>query len=71
VVELGTYSIEFRSRSTVKSQVLADFIAEWTEIQEPIPTDCPEHWKMYFDGALKIEFAEAGVLFITPSKDEV
>ena len=43
VVELGTYSIEFRSRPTIKSQVLLDFVAEWTEIQEPIPATCPEH----------------------------
>ena len=27
-VELSTYSIEFRSRPTIKSQALADFIAE-------------------------------------------
>ena len=32
VVELNTYSIEFRSRPSIKSQALADFIAEWTEI---------------------------------------
>ena len=32
-VELNTYSIEFRSRLTIKSQALADFIAEWAEIQ--------------------------------------
>ena len=43
VVELGTYSIEFRSRPTIKSQALADFVAEWTEIQEPIIATCPEH----------------------------
>ena len=42
-VELDTYSIELRSRPTIKSQALADFIAEWTEIQEPIPAACPEH----------------------------
>jgi hypothetical protein len=42
-IELSTYSFEFRSRPTIKSQALADFIAEWTEIQEPIPTTCPEH----------------------------
>ena len=42
-VEFGTYSIEFRSRPTIKSQALADFVAEWTEIQEPIPATCPEH----------------------------
>ena len=43
VVELGTYSIEFRSRPTIKSQALADFVAEWTEIQEPIAATCLEH----------------------------
>ena len=42
-IELGTYSIEFRSRPTIKSQAFADFVAEWTEIQEPIPATCPEH----------------------------
>ena len=42
-IELGTYSIEFRSRPTIKSQALADFVAESTEIQEPITATCPEH----------------------------
>ena len=42
-VELDTYSIEFRSRPTIKSQALANFIVEWTEIQEPILAACPEH----------------------------
>ena len=42
-IELGKYSIEFRSRPTIKSQAPADFVAEWTEIQEPIPATCPEH----------------------------
>jgi len=36
VVEFGTYSIDFRGRQTIKSQVLADFIAEWTDMQAPI-----------------------------------
>ena len=70
-VELGTYSIDFRSRPTVKSQALADFIAEWTEIQEPIAATCPEHWVMYFNGALNINGAGAGILFITPTKDKL
>jgi hypothetical protein len=32
LVELGAFTIEFTPRSTTKSQALADFIAEWTEI---------------------------------------
>ena len=70
-IELGTYSIEFRSRPTIKSQALADFVAEWTEIQEPISAACPEHWVMYFDGALNINGAGASILFITPTKDKL
>ena len=31
-VELGTYTIDFMPRHTIKSQVLADFIAEWTNM---------------------------------------
>ena len=42
-VELGTYSIEFRSRPTIKSQALADFGAECTKIQDPIPATCIEN----------------------------
>ena len=56
VVELSIYSIEFRSRPTIKSQALVDFIAEWTEIQEPIPATCPEDGlvMVYEDSALVI-----------------
>ena len=42
-VELGALSIEFLPHSTIKSQALADFIAEWTEIQDPPPDERPEH----------------------------
>ncbi|XP_066316407.1 uncharacterized protein [Miscanthus floridulus] len=58
-IELGTYSIEFKSRPTIKSQALADFVTEWTEIQELITATCLEHWVMYFDGALNINGAGA------------
>jgi len=44
-VELGALSIEFTPRSTIKSQVLADFIVEWIEIQDPPLDTRPEHWR--------------------------
>ena len=65
------WAVEFRSRPTIKSQVLADFIAKWTEIQEPIAATCPKHWVMYFDGTLNINSASVGILFITPTKDKL
>ena len=36
----------------VKSQVLADFNVEWTEIQMPPAAINQEYWTMYFDGSL-------------------
>nr|CAB3502309.1 unnamed protein product [Digitaria exilis] len=52
--ERGT-DIEFRSCTAMKSQVLTDFISEWTEHNLPVATTKPEHWIMYFDGSLKLE----------------
>ena len=70
-IDLGTYSIEFRSRPTIKSQALANFVAEWTEIQEPIAATSPKHWVMYSDGTLNINGAGAGIMFITSTKDKL
>jgi hypothetical protein len=41
-------------------------VAEWTEIQQPRSDTFLDHWKMYFDGSLKLGGAGAGVLFISP-----
>jgi hypothetical protein len=32
VVELGALNVDFTPRRAIKSQALADFVAEWTEI---------------------------------------
>ena len=37
-VELGEFDLHFVSRTTIKSQILADFIAQWTNpepVQDP------------------------------------
>ena len=41
--------------TTIKSQALVDFLAEWRENQIPAPQNVPEHWVMYFDGSLKLD----------------
>jgi hypothetical protein len=42
-VELGEFDIEFCPKQAIKSQILADFVSEWTEIQMPPPKERPEH----------------------------
>jgi hypothetical protein len=48
-------NIPYAPRSTIKSQVLADFVAEWTEIQTPPAPIKHETWTMYFDGLVMKE----------------
>jgi hypothetical protein len=64
-VELGELDIEFCPRQAIKSHILTDFVSEWTEIQMP-PKERPEDKIMYFDRALNLEGAGAGVLLISP-----
>jgi hypothetical protein len=42
-LELSPYSLEFRSHMTIKSQVLVDFIVEWTDMNTPVSDSSPEH----------------------------
>jgi hypothetical protein len=70
-VELGEFEIEFCPSQAIKSQILADFVSEWTEIQMPPPKERPEHWIMYFDDALNLEGADAGVLLISPQGEQL
>jgi hypothetical protein len=70
-VELGEFEINFCPSQAIKSQILADFVSEWTEIQMPPPKEQPEQWIMYFDGALNLEGAGAGVLLISPQGEQL
>jgi hypothetical protein len=67
-VELSEFELEFCPRQAIKSQILADFFSEWTETQQPPPTEKLKHWKMYFDGSLNLEGAGIGVLHFAPGR---
>jgi ribonuclease HI len=69
--ELGAHDIEFRPRTTIKTQVLVDFVSEWTEHQVPDNPKTTEVWRMYFHGSLKLQGAGAGILFIAPVGEQL
>ena len=50
----------------IKSQVLADFITEWTKVQMPPTVVDQEYRTMYFDGSLMKKGADAGLVFVSP-----
>jgi ribonuclease HI len=65
-VELMGETLSFTPRKAIKSQVLADFLAEWTDTQLPMTPIQPELWTIYFNGSLMKTGAGAGLLFISP-----
>jgi ribonuclease HI len=65
-LELMGQNITYAPRSAIKSQVLADFVAEWTEIQTPPASIEHETWIMYFDGSVMKKGASVDLVFISP-----
>ena len=65
-IELMGAQITYAPREAIKSQVLPDFIAEWTETQLPPKPDDEEYWIMYFDGSVMKTGARVGLVFVSP-----
>jgi hypothetical protein len=66
VVELMGETLSYAPCKAIKSQVLADFLAEWTDTQLPSVQLQAKLQTMYFDGLLMKTGACAGLLFISP-----
>jgi ribonuclease HI len=85
--ELAEFQLDFQPRHAVKSQVLADFIVEWTPPpsvpggpdpdSDPTPTEprgpvlIEPHWTLFFDGSARQQVGRAGVVLIDPNGDQV
>jgi hypothetical protein len=85
--ELAKFQLHFQPRHAVKSQVLADFIVEWTPPpstpggpdpdSDPTPAEprvlvfTEPHWTLFFDGSARQQGGGAGVVLIDPSRDQV
>ena len=65
-LEIMGQGFAYVSRTAIKSQVLADFIVEWSEVRMPPAVIDQEYWMMYFNGSLMKKGAGAGLVFISP-----
>jgi hypothetical protein len=80
--ELAEFQLDFQPRHAIKSQVLADFIMEWTPPpsapggpdpdSDPTPAEpsgpvfTEPHWTLFFDGSARQQVGGAGVVLIDP-----
>jgi ribonuclease HI len=65
-VELRGETLAYAPRKAIKSQILADFVAEWMDTQLPPLQIQAKCWTLYFDGSVMKNGAGAGLLFISP-----
>jgi ribonuclease HI len=68
-VELNEFSIDYVHRSSIQSQALADFIADWTPgAQEEEASTDVEAWTVFCDGSWGTFGAGAAAVLVAPSK---
>jgi hypothetical protein len=65
-VELMGETLAYAPRKAIKSQILADFVAEWTDTQLSLLQIQTKCWTLYFDGLVMKTGAGASLLFISP-----
>ena len=68
-LELSEFDIRYKSKTTIKGQVLADFIMEFTPVK--LAEDMramPDHlvWKLSLDGATNAQGSGAGLILTSP-----
>jgi ribonuclease HI/transposase InsO family protein len=59
-------TLAYAPRKAIKSQILVDFVCEWTDTQLLPPQIQAECWTLYFDGSVMKTGAGAGLLFLSP-----
>jgi hypothetical protein len=67
-MKLSEYIVDFEKHNAIKSQILADFITEWTEPGSQIEDVVRElPWLLYCDRACGSTRARAAAILILPS----
>jgi hypothetical protein len=70
-IELAAHTIQYKPRTTIKSQIIADFFADWGEHQYlPLASDST-YWRMNFDGSKMLGGLGASVVFTSPKGDKL
>uniref|UniRef100_A0A2N9HJT9 Uncharacterized protein n=1 Tax=Fagus sylvatica TaxID=28930 RepID=A0A2N9HJT9_FAGSY len=70
-IEMGEFDIDYRPRTAIKAQALADFIAEFTHpLKEDEKSGEGEAWTVNIDGSSTKEMSGAGVILVSPEKDK-
>ena len=68
-IELSEFDVQYRPWTAMKGQVVADFIAEFTNIEGQEVGECPQ-WSIHMDGSSNRQARGASVVLRSPDWDE-
>ncbi|XP_070014671.1 uncharacterized protein [Nicotiana sylvestris] len=79
VIELSEYDITYQPRTAIKSQVLADFVADFSQgIQLEAKKELqvfngsnPGTWTLFIDGSSNVKGACLGIVFVPPTGETI
>jgi ribonuclease HI len=70
-IELAAHTIQYKPRTTIKSQIIADFFADWGEHQYLPPAPDSTYWRMNFDCSKMLGGLGAGVILTFSKGDKL
>jgi hypothetical protein len=70
-IELAAHTIHYKPRTTIKSQILANFFADWGENQYLPPAPDSTYWRMKFDGSKMRGGLGSGVILTSHKGDKL
>ena len=69
-IELSKFDIQYSPQTAIKGQVVADFIAEYTQL-EGKGAEVLGQWSIHTDGSLNWHAGGVGVVIQTPKGDKI
>ena len=69
-IELSEFDIQYCLRTVVKGQIVADFIAEYTQLEGKGAKGIGQ-WSIHIDGSSNQHARGAGVVIQTPEGDKI
>jgi ribonuclease HI len=71
-IEMSEFDIDYRPRTVIKAQALADFIAEFTPPwKEEDELEQDEVWTVSIDGSSTKDMGGAGIILVSPENDKL
>ena len=63
---MSQFDVDYRPRTAIKAQALADFATEFTTAEQDLEAD---YWTMYTNGSVAFGIGGVGVILSSPEKD--